>query len=164
MIGGSPVHLMWSGMFNPETPVRNRAVDWRRIVALFVPYWRQEVTVLVCIVFVAALGLSPPLFTKHLIDVALPRLDVRQICIDVGGMIAAAVVAAVIGVYQGYLNSFVGEAIMRDIRTKLVSHLHRMPISFFTNTKTGEIMNRVSIGVDNIDNVATGTLVSLATT
>src|ERR1700693_359657 len=163
MIGGSPVHLMWSGMFNPEKPVRKRAVDWRRIVALFVPYWRQEVTVLVCIVFVAALGLSPPLFTKHLIDVALPRHDVRQLWIDVGGMIAAAVVAAVIGVYQGYLNSFVGEAIMRDIRTKLVSHLHRMPISFFTNTKTGEIMNRVCSDVDNIDNVVTGTLVSIAT-
>ncbi|GAC1499269.1 MAG: ABC transporter ATP-binding protein [Vulcanimicrobiaceae bacterium] len=68
-----------------------------------------------------------------------------------------------IGVYQGYLNSLVGEGIMRDIRTRLVSHLHRMPIPFFANTKTGEIMNRVSNDVDNIDNVVTGTLVTIIT-
>ncbi len=52
---------------------------------------------------------------------------------------------------------------MRDIRTRLVSHLHRMPLSFFTGTKTGEIMNRVSNDVDNIDNVVTGTLTTIIT-
>src|SRR6202042_690590 len=82
---------------------------------------------------------------------------------DVGGMVASAVIAAAIGVYQGYLNSLVGEGIMRDIRTTLVAHLHRMPLSFFTGTKTGEIMNRVSSDVDNVDNVVTGTLVTIVT-
>jgi ATP-binding cassette subfamily B protein len=38
-----------------------------------------------------------------------------------------------------------------------------MPLSFFSGTKTGEIMNRVSSDVDNIDNVVTGTLVSIVT-
>ncbi len=83
--------------------------------------------------------------------------------IDVGGMIGAALVAAVLGVYQGYLNSLVGEGIMRDIRTSMVAHLHRMPLSFFTDTKTGEIMNRVSSDVDNIDNIVTGTFVTIVT-
>jgi ATP-binding cassette subfamily B protein len=87
----------------------------------------------------------------------------RTVFLDVGGMIAAALLAAVIGVYQGYLNSLVGEGIMRDIRTSLVSHLHRMPLAFFTNTKTGEIMNRVSNDVDNIDNIVTGTLATIVT-
>ncbi len=64
---------------------------------------------------------------------------------------------------QGYLNSVVGEGIMRDIRTSLVAHLHRMPLNFFTGTKTGEIMNRVSNDVDNVDNVVTGTLTSIIT-
>jgi ATP-binding cassette subfamily B protein len=71
--------------------------------------------------------------------------------------------AAGVGVVQGYLNSVVGEGIMRDIRTNLVAHLHRMPLHFFTGTKTGEIMNRVSNDVDNVDNVVTGTLTSIVT-
>jgi ATP-binding cassette subfamily B protein len=163
MLGGPPTHLMWSNMYNPDKPRVKRAVDWHRIGAFFLPYWRQEALVLVCIVVAATLGLATPLLTKHLIDVSLARHDPRGLWFDVGGMVAAALLAALVGVYQGYLNSIVGEGIMRDIRTSLVSHLHRMPISFFTNTKTGEIMNRVSSDVDNVDNVVTGTLVSIVT-
>ena len=118
---------------------------------------------LVCIVLVALLGLAPAVFTKWIIDGALAAHDIRGVAIDAGGMVLSALLAGGIGVYQGYLNSLVGEGIMRDIRTSLVSHLHRMPIAFFTNTKTGEIMNRVSNDVDNIDNVVTGTLVTIVT-
>jgi ATP-binding cassette subfamily B protein len=78
-------------------------------------------------------------------------------------MLGAALVTMFLAVLQGYLNSIVGEGIMRDIRTSLVSHLHKMPLKFFTGTKTGEIMNRVSNDVDNIDNVVTGTLTSILT-
>ncbi len=163
MLGGPPTHLMWSNMFNPDKPKIKRKAEWRRIGAFFVPYWRKEALVLVCILAGAILGLLPPLFTKWLIDDAIPQHSVDGVAFNVAGMVVSAVAAGLIGVYQGYLNSFVGEGIMRDIRTSLVAHLHRMPLSFFTNTKTGEIMNRVSSDVDNIDNVVTGTLVSIVT-
>src|ERR1700676_43642 len=161
--GGPPVHLMWSSMFSPDRPKVTKRVDLRRILAFFRPYWLQEVLVLACIFVVSLIGLAPPLLTRWLIDGAIPAHDMRGVWLAVGGMIASALVGGVIGVYQGYLNSLVGEGIMRDIRTSLVAHLHRMPLSFFTGTKTGEIMNRVSSDVDNIDNVVTGTLVSIVT-
>src|SRR5581483_4117744 len=161
--GGPPVHLMWSSMFNRDRPTVTKRVDLRRIGAFFKPYWLQQSVVLVCILAGALLGLLPPLFTKWLIDRAIPAHDMHAVWLIVGGMVVSALLAGVIGVYQGYLNSLVGEGIMRDIRTSLVSHLHRMPLSFFTGTKTGEIMNRVSNDVDNIDNVVTGTLVAIVT-
>jgi ATP-binding cassette, subfamily B, bacterial len=154
---------MWSSMFSPDRPKVTKRVDARRILAFFRPYVPQEALVLACIVVGALLGLLPPLFVKWLIDGAIPAHDMHGVWIDVGGMVACAVVGGVLGVYQGYLNSLVGEGIMRDIRTSLVAHLHKMPLSFFTGTKTGEIMNRVSSDVDNIDNVVTGTLVSIVT-
>ena len=157
------MHLMWSQMYNPNRPKVTRRVDLRRILAFFRPYVAQQALVLACIFAVALLGLLPPLYTKWLIDGAIPAHDMRAVWLDVGGMVGSAIVAGAIGVYQGYLNSVVGEGIMRDIRTSLVAHLHRMPLSFFTGTKTGEIMNRVSNDVDNIDNVVTGTLVSIVT-
>ncbi len=163
MLGGGPTHLMWSNMFNPEKPKIPKKIDWRRLGNLFAPYWRQEVLVLVCILVVALLGLIPPLCTKWLIDDALPQHSMPQVWANIGGMVGSAVAAAIIGVYQGYLNSVVGEGIMRDLRVRLVAHLHKMPISFFTSTKTGEIMNRVSSDVDNVDNIVTGTLVTIVT-
>jgi ATP-binding cassette, subfamily B, bacterial len=155
--------LMWSAMYRPDKPEMHRRIDWKRISALFAPYWVQQITVLVCIVVASLLGLVPGFITARIIDSTIPNGKVAELAIDVGIILASALVAAMIGVAQGYLNSVVGEGIMRDIRTQLVAHLHRMPISFFTGTKTGEIMNRVSNDVDNIDNVVTGTLTSIVT-
>jgi ATP-binding cassette subfamily B protein len=155
--------MMWSAMYNPEKPTIKRKADWGRVGAFFKPYWKQEALILVCILAGAVLGLLPPLFTKWIIDDAIPHHSERGVVFNVVGMVVAALIAGIIGVYQGYLNSLVGEGIMRDIRTSLVGHLHRMPLAFFTGTKTGEIMNRVSSDVDNIDNVVTGTLVSIVT-
>ncbi|MGA7354211.1 MAG: ABC transporter ATP-binding protein [Candidatus Cybelea sp.] len=155
--------LMWSNIYQPEKPKVKRRVDWRRMGALFAPYWRQQATVLACIVTVSALGLVPGFIVAHIIDEAIPQKDFQQLAIDVGIILASALLSAAIGVLQGYLNSVVGEGIMRDIRTSLVAHLHRMPLNFFTGTKTGEIMNRVSNDVDNVDNVVTGTLTTIVT-
>ncbi len=154
---------MWSNMYGPDKPKVRRRVDWRRIGAFFAPYWRQEAVVLACMLAQAIIGMFPVLVTKNIFDVAIPHRSLRTLGIDVALIIASALIAAGLGVLQGYLNSVVGEGIMRDIRTNLVAHLHKMPLSFFTGTKTGEIMNRVSSDVDNIDSVVTGTLTTVVT-
>jgi ATP-binding cassette subfamily B protein len=155
--------LMWSNIYQPETPRVKRRVNWKRMGALFAPYWPQQALVLACIVAVSTLGLVPGFIIAHIIDAAIPHRNVVELAVDVGIILASALIAAGIGVLQGYLNSVVGEGIMRDIRTSLVGHLHRMPLHFFTGTKTGEIMNRVSNDVDNVDNVVTGTLTTIVT-
>ncbi len=155
--------LMWSNMYDPEKPRVRRRVDWRRIRSLFSPYWKQQSVVFAIIVLSAIVGLVPGYMTARIIDSALPHRSFHELTVDVGFILAAAVFSMALGVAQGYFNSMVGEGIMRDLRTSLVSHLHRMPLSFFTATKTGEIMNRVSSDVDNVDGVVTGTLTTIVT-
>jgi ATP-binding cassette subfamily B protein len=162
-MGGGSGRLMWSSRFNPERPQVRKPVNWPRVGAFFLPYWRAELMTLACIFAAALLGLLPPLFTRYLIDDAIPAGSMQTVLLAIGGMIGAALLASLVGIYQGYLNSFVGEGIMRDIRTSMVAHLHRMSLSFFTNTKTGEIMNRVSSDVDSVDNIVTGTFVTIVT-
>src|SRR5215469_800595 len=164
MLGGStPFHMMWSSQFDPKRPKVEKRVDMRRILAYFAPYWREEVLVLACIFVTSALGALPPYFTKLIIDGAIRHGDARELAIYVGLMIVSALASTGIGTWQGYLNALVGEGIMRDMRDALVRHLHRMPLSFFASTKTGEIMNRVSNDVDAVDSVVTGTLVTVVT-
>jgi ATP-binding cassette subfamily B protein len=150
-------------MFRSDKPKVEKPVQWRRILALFRPYWKQETAMLGTIVVNTSLGLVPPLVTMKLIDVAIPRGDMMLVGLMVSFMVLSAVASALIGVWQGYLNSYVAEAILRDLRTELFSHMHRLPLSFFTGTKTGEIMNRVSNDVDNVDDVISGTMFSIAT-
>lgn len=157
--GGPPVHLMWSSVFNPEKPKVRKPVEWPRIGALFKPYWKQSSLILVCVLFGSLLGLLPALCTMALIDKAIPQANMTSVCIYVSVMVLSAVIAGLIGVYQGYLNSVMGEGIVRDIRFDLVSHMHHMPLDFFSSTKTGEIMNRVANDIESIDGVLTGTMV-----
>lgn len=160
--GSTPMHMMWSSQFDPRRPQAPR-VDLRRVLRFFAPYWRQEALVFICILVTSALGQLPPLFTKWIIDGAIAGKDLHGLALDVGGMVASAVAGSAIGAWQGFLNAYVGEGIMRDMRDRLVQHLHTMSLAFFTSTKTGEIMNRVSSDVDAVDNVVTGTLVTIVT-
>ncbi len=155
--------LMWSNNYGPDQPKIRRKIDWRRLFALFRPYWWEQSMVFGCIIVAAVLGLVPGLLTARIIDVAIPQKNFHELLIDVAIILGTALVSMGFGVAQGWLNSLVGEGIMRDLRTQLVAHLHRMPLAFFTGTKTGEIMNRVSNDVDNVDSVVTGTLTTIIT-
>jgi len=157
------MYLMYGVGAGSEGPKQPPKVDLTRIARYFLPYWRQESLVLLCILLATSLGQLPPLFTKWIIDQSIAMRDLHSLFVNVGLMVGVALAAAAIGVWQGYLNAAVGEGIMRDMRDALVQHLHRMPLSFFASTKTGEIMNRVASDVDAIDNVVTGTLVTIIT-
>jgi ATP-binding cassette subfamily B protein len=161
--GSSPMHLMYSAGAGGDGAKRPTHIDARRIARYFLPYWRQETLVVTCILFATSVGQLPPLFTKWIIDQSIAHRDLHSLLVNVGAMVGVALAVAAVGVWQGYLNAAVGEGIMRDMRDALVQHLHRMPLSFFASTKTGEIMNRVSSDVDAIDNVVTGTLVGIIT-
>lgn len=150
-------------MFDPEKPKVKKKVEWKRIGRLFLPYWRQEAFVMACILVIALLGLMPPLFTMWLIDRAIPSENFQLVALIAIAMAASAIISALVGVFQGYQNSQVSEGIMRDLRSTLMAHMHKMPLDFFTRTKTGEIMNRVSNDVDTLSNVIAFTLVSIVT-
>ncbi len=165
MLGGGPgMHgMLFNAAYRDEKPTGPRRVEWRRIGALFSPYIKELSFVLACILATSLLGLIPGYMTSRIIDTALPHRSFSELLQFISIMLGAAFVAMGINVVQGYLNSLVGEGIMRDLRTSLVAHLHKMPLSFFTGTKTGEIMNRVSNDVDNVDGVVTGTLTTIVT-
>jgi ATP-binding cassette, subfamily B, bacterial len=153
--------MMWSNIFNPEKEKARRPADWRRLGKLFIPYAKEEAQLLIAIILNSLLGLLPPILTLFIIDKALPHRSLQELGLYVGAMVVSSLAAAGLGVWQGYMNSIVGEGIVRDIRTSLILQLHKMPLSFFTGTKAGEIMNRVANDVDSIDGVLTGTLAAV---
>jgi ATP-binding cassette subfamily B protein len=148
-------------LHNQKTSAGARRQQLRRILSLFRPYAFQELLALVGILGGALLGLLPPLLTIRIIDSAIPAHNMRAVWLAVGAMVVVGLASGLLSVIQGYLTSFVGEAIMRDVRTAVVAHLHYLPLSFYTTTKTGEIMNRATNDIDSVDDAVSGTLVSI---
>jgi ATP-binding cassette subfamily B protein len=133
----------------------------RRIVAFFQPYRAKVGVVLVAIVVTSVLGLINPILLKLLIDDALPHRDWFRLNLYVGLMIVVPIVSGLIGVGQAYLNNVVGQNVMQDLRNALYAHLQRMPLRFFTETRTGEIQSRLANDVGGVQGVVTDTASSL---
>ena len=146
-----------AGRDMPPVPVERRNQTVRRILSFFRPYRVAVAAVLATIVVTSLLGLVNPYLLKLLIDVAIPRRDWSLLNLFVGLMIVVPIVSGLIGVGQSYLNNVVGQRVMQDLRNALYTHLQRMPLRFFTETRTGEIQSRLSNDVGGIQSVVTDT-------
>ena len=146
--------------FEPVPPER-RGRTIRRILAFFSPYRPQIAVVLVAILLTSFVGLANPYLLKLLIDDAIPNRDFGRLNLYVGLMIVLPVVTGLIGVGQSYLNNLIGQHVMQDLRGALYAHLQRMPLRFFTETRTGEIQSRLANDVGGVQSVVTDTASSV---
>jgi ATP-binding cassette, subfamily B, bacterial len=147
--------------FEPDADLRpvSRAT-LRRVVGIFRPYRPTVAGVAVLILVTSGLGVINPLLIKVIFDDALfvpggPRMDVLWVL--VGLMFAIPIVSGVLGVWQTYLSTLVGQRVMQDLRNGLYRHLQRMHLRFFTSTRTGEIQSRLSNDVGGVQSVVTDT-------
>jgi len=138
---------------------RNRTV--RRIAVFFAPYKAQVAIVSGAILLTSLLGIVNPLLLERLIDDAIPNRDFFKLNLYVGLMIAIPIGSGLIGVGQAYLNNKVGQNVMQDLRNALYAHLQRLPLRFFTETRTGEIQSRLANDVGGIQSVVTDTAANL---
>jgi ATP-binding cassette subfamily B protein len=146
--------------FTPVPPER-RGRTIRRILRFFRPYRPQIAIVLVAILATSFIGLINPILLKLLIDIAIPERDWGLLNLFVGLMIALPIVSGLIGVGQTYLNNVIGQSVIQDLRGELYAHLQRMPLRFFTETRTGEIQSRLANDVGGVQSVVTDTASSV---
>ncbi|HSL98268.1 MAG TPA: ABC transporter ATP-binding protein, partial [Candidatus Deferrimicrobiaceae bacterium] len=160
--GGPAGRFFGRGEPPPPIPPERRGRTIRRILAFFRPYRVQVATVVGAILATSLLGLINPILLKLLIDDAIPSLDFSRLNLYVGLMIAVPIFSGLIGIGQSYLNNVIGQHVMQDLRAALYAHLQRMPLRFFTETKTGEIQSRLANDVGGVQGVVTDTASSVA--
>jgi ATP-binding cassette subfamily B protein len=144
-----------------RVPPERRARTFRRILTFFRPYRFQVVVVLVAIVATSLIGLVNPLLLGLLIDDVIVGGEYDKLNLYVGLMIVLPIVTGLIGVGQSYLNNVIGQNVMQDLRNALYTHLQRLPLRFFTATRTGEIQSRLANDVGGIQSVVTDTAASI---
>ncbi|HLV90994.1 MAG TPA: ABC transporter ATP-binding protein [Acidimicrobiia bacterium] len=125
------------------------------------PYRPHLIGVLATIFVISGLSVVPPLLLRQLVDVAIPEGDVRMLTFLGVGMVAVPLINSLVGIFQRWLTSHVGEGIIFDLRQALYAHLQKMSLRFFTATKTGELMNRLNTDVVGAQQAITGTLVTV---
>jgi ATP-binding cassette subfamily C protein len=90
----------------------------------------------------ALLGLATPLLAGKVVD-EIGR-GALGVVVALAAVIAAVAVAeAGISLVTRWLSSTIGEGLILDLRTAVFDHVQRMPVAFFTRTRTGALVSRL---------------------
>ncbi|AIQ58300.1 ABC transporter [Paenibacillus borealis] len=133
-----------------------------RIVKYFLPYWKQTLLVMIVLCISAVLGLLPPILIQHIIDRALPDKNLQLLVLLVLASLGTTVVSGLLGVVQNYLNSFISQNIVHDMKNQMYRHLQGMPLQFFSGVKQGEVITRMTSDIAGIQGVFNSTIVNFA--
>lgn len=160
----------WSYIRNDSDTVNKRVSMHliRRVLGYARPYRSQILTMLVMILITTGLGLLTPLIFRDLIDnVLTPQGDAygsrERLNFLALGLVAIPIISGFIRIAQRKVNAAIGEGVIYDLRVALYTHLQKMSLRFFTNTKTGELMSRMNNDVVGAQNAISNTIVDIVT-
>ncbi|MGW4685048.1 ABC transporter ATP-binding protein [Streptomyces sp. NPDC004244] len=138
-----------------------RPRELRRIVGLFRPYRGRLAVVGLLVCASSLVGVASPFLLREILDVAIPEGRTGLLSLLALGMILTAVVTSVFGVLQTLISTTVGQRVMHDLRTAVYAQLQRMPLAFFTRTRTGEVQSRIANDIGGMQATVTSTATSL---
>jgi ATP-binding cassette subfamily B protein len=138
-------------------------VSIKRILRLFKGYWGQLLAIIGLALFAALIGLIPPLVMKEIIDKAIPQGNMKILAVMALLMIVLPVLSGVLGVWQNHLNTKVTQGVIRDLGQSLFHNLQRQSMAFFTDARSGEIVQRITGDVQAVQSVVTSLVVSSIT-
>ena len=116
----------------------------KRILAFARPHRRQLVAFLVLSVGAAVLAVATPVLAGRVVNTIIsskPFSEVLQLAVLIA---VIAVAEAGLGLLTRWLSAGIGEGLILDLRTAVFDHIQKMPIAFFTRTRTGALVSRLN--------------------
>ena len=133
----------------------------RRILSYLKPYWLQFLFVFLAILLSATIGLLPSIITGRIVDEALIGEDMQLLIRLLLMAFVTLTVSQVIGVLESYINAWIANRIIFDMKNQMYDHLQHMPHRFFTTEKQGDIITRMNTDISGVSSVISGTLASV---
>ncbi|WP_307037045.1 ABC transporter ATP-binding protein [Streptomyces canus] len=130
----------------------------RRIGAFARPHRTRIAQFVALGVATALLAVATPVLAGHVVD-AIVTGDDEGTVVRLALLIALIAVAeAALGILGRRLSSTLGEGLILDLRTAVFDHVQRMPVAFFTRTRTGALVSRLNNDVIGAQRAFSNTL------
>ncbi|MDD7935187.1 ABC transporter ATP-binding protein [Actinomycetospora straminea] len=111
----------------------------------------------------AVIGVATPVLAGRVVTAITGRSD-ASVVVTLALVIAGlAVVDAGLTLGERWLSSRIGEGLIYDLRLAVFGHVQRMPLAFFTRTRTGSLVSRLNNDVIGAQRAFTSTLSGLVT-
>lgn len=140
-------------------------IDWsvlRRLLRFVMPYKGRFLSVVVLTLLLGVLAPTRPWLIQY-------TLDNDVAAGDYNGMVSMMVVLFGLLVFQSiaqyahtYLSGWLGQQVIRDIRTKLYEHIVNLRLKFFDKTPIGRLVTRSISDVETLSDVFSEGLAAMA--
>ena len=153
----------WASMrsFTKDDEVKSHKLSkdtLRQIWGYARPYRKQLALFMALLIVNAMATAAVPLLFRNLIDNGITPGN-RQVVI--WSALAAGILAifsAGLAVTERWVSASVGEGLIFDLRTAIFNHVQRMPLAFFSRTRTGALIQRLNGDVLGAQQAFTSTL------
>ncbi len=137
---------MYKSMNAPQarTLKGERRATLRRIAGFARPHRRRIVVFLVLSVGTALLTVVTPLLAGRVVNLITGSGSGAAIA-GLALLIALiAIVEAAAGIGTRWFSANIGEGLILDLRRSVFDHVQKMPVAFFTRTRTGALVSRLN--------------------
>jgi subfamily B ATP-binding cassette protein MsbA len=114
------------------------------MLALVSRRWRPLAVAAALLTASSLLGLALPAAIRWLVDTVFVTHDLTQLNTIALALLGLFVVQSVLGVGYAYLIARVGQRLIADLRLQVYARVQSLPLRFFAERRTGEIVSRVS--------------------
>uniref|UniRef100_UPI0031DC568C ABC transporter ATP-binding protein n=1 Tax=Streptomyces hawaiiensis TaxID=67305 RepID=UPI0031DC568C len=146
-------------VMNAEQERRPFALTTLRRIGAFARPHRRRIALFVLLgVGTALLAVATPVLAGWVVDTIVSHGDEGRV-VRLALLIALIAVAeAALGILGRRLSATLGEHLILDLRTAVFDHVQRMPVAFFTRTRTGALVSRLNNDVIGAQRAFSNTL------
>ncbi|WP_328889821.1 ABC transporter ATP-binding protein [Streptomyces sp. NBC_00316] len=152
----------WTQLHNVMTAQQDRRpfdrTTLRRIAAFARPHRRRVALFLALSVATALLAVATPVLAGHVVNAIVTGKEAGTVTRLAVLIAVIAVAEAGLGLAGRWLSATLGEGLILDLRTAVFDHVQRMPIAFFTRTRTGALVSRLNNDVIGAQRAFSNTL------
>jgi ABC-type multidrug transport system fused ATPase/permease subunit len=139
----------------------NRAGRLRHLIRLLRPYRARVALMFLTLLLATGAALAPiPLATKA-IDDGIQQDDAGALTGIVLVFLAATLVTWGASAAQTYLTGWVGQRALQDLRVQLFRHLQSLSLGFYSRTRAGVVVSRITNDVQALDSLVSDGIVTL---
>ncbi|MGW3853325.1 ABC transporter ATP-binding protein [Micromonospora arida] len=133
----------------------------KRIAQFARPHRALIARFLLLSVVTAVLTVAAPVLAGRVVDAIVDGAD-SSVVIRLAVLIAVIALAeAGLGLVTRFLSASIGEGLIVQLRTAVFDHVQRMPVAFFTRTRTGALVSRLNNDVIGAQRAFSDTLSSV---
>jgi ATP-binding cassette subfamily B protein len=133
----------------------------KRIFRFMLPYRLKLLMVFMAIVVSSILGLLPAVLTGKIIDEGLIGKDLDMLILLIAASVGVLLASNLIGVLESYLNVSMAQHSTFDMRNRMYAPLQKMSHLFFTTSRQGDIITRMTSDISGVESVISGTLTNV---